>query len=159
MPLVGQKWDTGKASYWRAMRRFPDAIAGACRAADYGFEKYCIGKGIPDDNWKYVPNMEQRYFDALIRHWLAVQAGEDLDPESELRHWDHIAWNALALAQVHHERLDVAELSIGDNTMSPYPIGAPGDEDEEDTPDEPYDINGSITNRVDGPTPKGVNNR
>lgn len=104
-PVVGQKWDTGKPTYWRAMRRFPLSIAGAARAADYGYKKYCEGRGIPDDNWKSVPDFEKRYFDALIRHWEALQRGKTHDAESGLSHWDHFSWNANALAQMGHEAL------------------------------------------------------
>lgn len=105
-PVVGEKWDTGKPTFWRALLRFPLAIIGAARAADYGFAKYCDGRGIPDDNWKHVPEFEKRYFDALLRHWCAIQRGETHDPESNRRHWDHFAWNANALAQMGHEKLD-----------------------------------------------------
>lgn len=99
----GLKYDTGKATFWRALRRFPKALAGAARAADYGFEKYCRNTGLPDDNWKSVPEAEKRYLDALMRHWLAMQEGETHDAESGLSHWDHFAWNALALSQMGHE--------------------------------------------------------
>ena len=47
-----------------------------------------------------MPEFERRYFDALMRHWLAIQAGETLDAESGLPHWAHFAWCALALAQM-----------------------------------------------------------
>lgn len=35
--------------------------------------------------------------DALYRHFLAFQRGEDTDPESGLPHMAHVAWHALAL--------------------------------------------------------------
>jgi hypothetical protein len=35
--------------------------------------------------------------DALYRHFLAWQSGEDRDPESGLPHMAHVAWHALTL--------------------------------------------------------------
>jgi hypothetical protein len=38
--------------------------------------------------------------DALYRHLLAFQNGEDLDPESGVTHLAHVAWHALAMIQI-----------------------------------------------------------
>jgi hypothetical protein len=41
------------------------------------------------DNWKYVANSEQRYYDAAMRHIMARQSGEINDPESKRPHLAH----------------------------------------------------------------------
>ena len=43
------------------------------------------------DNWMRVPDLENRYFDALMRHLIAYRKGEQLDPESQLSHLSHAA--------------------------------------------------------------------
>lgn len=54
---------------------------------------------------KYEPHNYRKGYawslsiDALWRHFLAFQAGEDNDPESGLPHMAHVAWHALALVQ------------------------------------------------------------
>lgn len=104
---VGLKYDEGKPCYWRAFLNFSDAIAGASTAADYGWEKYCKDTGLPDDNWKYVPEFEKRYFSAMLRHWRAIKKGEVEYQENgrTLNHWHSFAWNALALSQLGLEKM------------------------------------------------------
>ena len=50
---------------------------------EYGARKYA------PDNWKFVPNSKQRYFDACMRHITARQLGEIKDPESGHSHIAH----------------------------------------------------------------------
>jgi hypothetical protein len=50
---------------------------------ELGAKKYSV------DNWKYVPNSKQRYFDALMRHLSARQMGELLDKETSKPHLAH----------------------------------------------------------------------
>ena len=42
----------------------------------------------------------ERYTDALLRHQMALLAGETIDSGSGLRHVDMVAWNALAVAEL-----------------------------------------------------------
>ena len=42
------------------------------------------------DNWKYVPNAEERYIDAAMRHFTAWIAGEKKDPETGKSHLAHV---------------------------------------------------------------------
>jgi hypothetical protein len=50
---------------------------------ELGAKKYAA------DNWKYVPNSKQRYFDACMRHITARQLGEVNDQETKLPHLAH----------------------------------------------------------------------
>jgi hypothetical protein len=50
---------------------------------EYGAKKYA------PDNWKYVPNCKQRYFDAAMRHITARQMGEINDVETNFPHLAH----------------------------------------------------------------------
>jgi hypothetical protein len=43
------------------------------------------------DNWMRVPDLENRYFDALMRHLIAYRKGESLDKETNLPHLSHAA--------------------------------------------------------------------
>jgi|SRR3989304_1873851 len=51
----------------------------------HGAQKYGV------DNWQRVENAEQRYFAAALRHLIAWQSGEKLDPESGKPHLAHAA--------------------------------------------------------------------
>ena len=42
------------------------------------------------DNWKHVPNAEERYVDAAMRHFTAWVAGEKKDPETGKSHLAHV---------------------------------------------------------------------
>lgn len=55
----------------------------------FGAKKYSA------DNWKLVENMDDRYYDALMRHIAAYRSGEEVDPESGLNHLAHAACNVL----------------------------------------------------------------
>jgi hypothetical protein len=52
---------------------------------EYGAVKYA------PDNWKYVPDLHNRYYDALMRHIEAWWSGEKADPETGRSHLAHAA--------------------------------------------------------------------
>lgn len=56
----------------------------------YGARKYT------PHGWLTVPNGIERYSEAMLRHWLKEQTGEACDPDTDLLHAAHLAWNALA---------------------------------------------------------------
>ena len=87
------KYDGGKNLAAIPFQDFPDAIEELVKVCTFGANKY------ERSSWKTVPNAATRYEDALGRHFLA-QYKEDLDPESELYHKAHLAWNALATLQL-----------------------------------------------------------
>lgn len=87
---AGAKLDNGKNRLGLVIMGFSRALAAVGEVGTYGAGKYS------DDGWTAVPDGERRYTDALLRHLLAEAGGEALDPESELLHAAHVAWNALA---------------------------------------------------------------
>jgi hypothetical protein len=76
----GKKHDVNKPRYsllpW-------EALAEIVQVLEFGAAKYGV------DNWRKVPNAQQRYFDALVRHIVAWRSGEADDPESGLPHLAH----------------------------------------------------------------------
>jgi len=86
---TGAKLDANKIRPALVLGAFPNALHHVCKVGTYGANKYS------DNGWLDVPNGIERYTDAMLRHYLAEQI-EELDPESELNHAAHLAWNALA---------------------------------------------------------------
>lgn len=75
----------------------PLARAELGKVAAFGGEKYSRGNYLRGYDWSLS-------VDALHRHMLAFESGEDYDPESGLLHTVHAAWHALALASFYlHE--------------------------------------------------------
>lgn len=68
----------------------PRARAELGKVAAFGTQKYDRGNYLKGYDWSLS-------VDALHRHMLAFESGEDLDPESGLLHTAHAAWHALAL--------------------------------------------------------------
>jgi Domain of unknown function (DUF5664) len=83
----GAKLDANKLRMGLVLQGFARALAEVSAVGTYGANKYT------DNGWVSVPKGVERYTDALYRHLLAT---EDCDPESELLHAAHAAWNALA---------------------------------------------------------------
>jgi deoxycytidylate deaminase len=63
------------------------------RVLQYGAKKY------KPNNWRNVDNIN-RYWDALMRHCIAIEQGEDLDSESGLPHRDHALCNIAFLTEL-----------------------------------------------------------
>ena len=93
----GAKLDQGKDRVGLVFKGFCKALRAVSRVGTYGAGKYT------DDGWKSVPDPSCRYMDALLRHLLDMMGGEDIDPESELLHKAHLAWNALAILELELE--------------------------------------------------------
>jgi hypothetical protein len=87
----GVKDDGGKLMWnllpWKATQ-------GLIKVLTFGAKKYA------PDGWRTVPNAKERYQAALLRHLCSINAGEKVDPESGLRHIDHIMCNAAFLAEL-----------------------------------------------------------
>lgn len=85
----GQKFDAGKLQYDLIPFECLDELAGILT---YG----CVKYGKPS-GWESVPNMENRYFAALMRHLSAYRQGEQYDPESGRLHLSHALCNVVFL--------------------------------------------------------------
>lgn len=86
----GAKLDHGKARLGLVLGGFSPALEEVGKIGTFGANKYS------PNGWLSVPNGVERYTDAMLRHWLKECKGEALDPETELLHAAHLAWNALA---------------------------------------------------------------
>jgi len=86
----GAKLDAGKTRAGLVLGGFSRALEQVAQVGTYGARKYT------DNGWRTVPNGVDRYTDALWRHLLAEHQGLELDPDSQLFHAAHTAWNALA---------------------------------------------------------------
>jgi hypothetical protein len=86
----GSKVDKGKPRMDLVLGGFAEALIEVSKVGTFGANKYV------DNGWQEVPNGEQRYTDALLRHYFYERQGESIDPDSNLLHASHTAWNALA---------------------------------------------------------------
>ncbi|RKZ84569.1 MAG: hypothetical protein DRQ39_08195 [Gammaproteobacteria bacterium] len=86
-----KKFDEGKPdlSY---ITDAPVAMEGFARVMKLGESKY--GRS----NWK-LHDDSNRLIAALLRHLMAWQNGEKIDPESNLSHLHHVVANAVMLAE------------------------------------------------------------
>ena len=90
---AGAKLDAGKSRAWLCLGGFAKAIGKVSEVTTFGAKKYTPG------GWKSVPNAQERYLDAALRHLLAT-ASEKADEESKLPHLAHAAWNLLAVLEL-----------------------------------------------------------
>lgn len=99
----GRKDDQGKPRF--SLLRFgcPNALEGVARVLTFGAKKYA------DHSWQNVEDGIDRYTSAMERHQNALAKGEDFDPESGLLHIDHVACNALFLAELYRKHYDLTD--------------------------------------------------
>ena len=96
----------------------PDALDGVASVLEYGANKYARSNFL-----KGLPYTE--VVDSLLRHLEAFVSGENVDPESRLHHANHIACNALFLAQfvvTHTEFDDRSAHNV--HSIKSQPLGA-----------------------------------
>jgi hypothetical protein len=91
----GAKADAGKLRPTLVFRDMAHALEAVVKIASDGAVKYTAG------GWLQVPNAEERYEDANLRHMLKRFKGEELDKDSMSLHLAHEAWNALAKLELH----------------------------------------------------------
>jgi hypothetical protein len=87
---AGAKLDAGKNRLGLVLFGFARALQAVGEVGTYGANKYT------DNGWMQVPDGERRYTDALLRHLMREATGEEHDPDTDLHHAAHVAWNALA---------------------------------------------------------------
>lgn len=91
----GAKLDAGKVMAAQILAQFPRALHGVAEVGSFGARKYSMG------GWQHVENGFARYEDAQFRHFLKRNMGETVDPDSQLDHLKHEAWNALAKLELY----------------------------------------------------------
>jgi len=85
----GTKHDEGKPRLAEMIMDFRKPLLEICKVWEFGADKYA------KSNWKKVGNGEDRYTNALARHF-AAEMDEVVDAETKLHHAIHVAWNAIA---------------------------------------------------------------
>jgi len=103
MGKPGDKYDQGKPQLSLLP---PKAVIGVSEVLTFGRVKYC------KEGWKDVPDAVDRYRDALLRHFMAILDGEDIDPESGLPHIDHVQANAMFLSHFFHSDCEEEDLPL-----------------------------------------------
>lgn len=89
----GMKYDNGKPSLSLVFGGFPRALLDVAQVGTFGARKYT------PEGWKSVPNLQERYSSALLRHMFSVLSNDEFDNETGRHHLAHVAWNALALLE------------------------------------------------------------
>lgn len=91
--LPGLKYDKGKPNLSLVFSGFAKALQDVGHVGTFGARKYTPA------GWKSVPNLQERYMSALLRHTFAVLDNEPFDCETGRHHLAHVAWNALAMLE------------------------------------------------------------
>jgi hypothetical protein len=91
----GAKLDAGKIKPRLVLGSFARALREVSKVGTIGAAKYT------DDGWVKVPDGFDRYTDAMLRHWLDEQSGEEKDKDTGLLHMAHMAWNVLARLELY----------------------------------------------------------
>ena len=94
------RFNTGKVPLSMVLEA-RNALEGCASVLAFGAKKYARG------NW-HKGLYHTQIVDSMSRHLSAYLAGEDIDPESGLRHVDHVLCNALFLSEgtITHPELD-----------------------------------------------------
>lgn len=90
----GMKYDGDKPRMDLLVSGCPNALEAVGTVLTFGASKYAA------HSWQTVPNGDERYLAALIRHLTAIGKGEQADPESGLSHLAHVACNALFILEL-----------------------------------------------------------
>jgi hypothetical protein len=92
--VPGTKLDKQKPRMGLMFCDFAKALTAVAEVTTFGAEKYTA------HGWLTVPNGQERYKSALLRHLVQEASGELRDSESQLLHAAHAAWNALACLEL-----------------------------------------------------------
>lgn len=86
--VLGRKFDAGKLDYTLVPFEGLDEVV---KVLMYGAQKY------ERENWRHVPEAQQRYAAAAFRHLTAHLRGEAIDQETGLSHLAHLGCCVLFL--------------------------------------------------------------
>lgn len=97
------------------LRYFPAAIAGVAKISKAGNDKHNPGQELHHDRSKSLdhPDCILRHLTDLSDELAKLERGENTNPEKVLAEVSALAWRALALSQVLHEKYDGAPLAPG----------------------------------------------
>lgn len=90
----GMKYDGGKPRMDLLLSGCPNALEQVAQILTFGAQKYAA------HSWQTVPQGEERYLAALLRHLTAHSKGGKNDPESGMSHLAHAACNALFILEL-----------------------------------------------------------
>lgn len=85
----GAKLDAGKIRPTLIFNSMHRALEAVIEVGEYGAKKYT------KDGWQFVEDGFERYTDAMHRHLISENLALN-DPQTNLTHAAHVAWNALA---------------------------------------------------------------
>lgn len=92
---TGIKYDEGKAELSMISAT---ALTQLAKVLSFGAQKY------ERNNWRKGMNWD-RLINATLRHVLAFNEGQDLDPETGLNHLSHAMCNLMMLIEYYYEEL------------------------------------------------------
>lgn len=92
--VPGAKLDAGKVRAWLCISGFSRALMAVADVTTKGAVKYT------PNGWRDVPNGQERYKDAMMRHQLSLGQGEQIDKDTGCLHLAQVAWNALAALEL-----------------------------------------------------------
>lgn len=90
----GMKYDGDKPRMDLLLSGCPNALEQISSILTFGAQKYAA------HSWQTVPQGDERYLAALLRHLTAHGKGEINDPESGMSHLAHAACNALFILEL-----------------------------------------------------------
>lgn len=102
----GMKYDFGKPRMDLLLSGCPHALEQVSRVLTFGAAKYA------PNSWQTVPQGEERYLAALLRHLAAHGKVEPYDSETGLSHLAHAACNALFILELEARRM-LTEENVG----------------------------------------------
>ena len=110
---IGVKNDSNKPRLDLVLGDFCNALWSVGMVGTFGANKYT------DKGWHEVDSAQERYLNAMLRHYFKYKSGEYIDSESGLPHLSHMAWNCLAVLQLETEKT----ITIGtiEEVFSPHP--------------------------------------
>ena len=136
MTQSGRKFDSGKPMLSLLP---PHAVMAVGRVLTIGAQKYAV------DNWKFVPNGEQRYKDALMRHLFQYLQGTDTDEETGEHHLAHLMCCALFILDSYESGVPLKSGKIPESTALREPPAKRADNFILDKQYTPYNVSYNIT--------------